>query len=257
MGGTEEAGCSPPDWATGPYVFCIACWRRDRKVIFTGNNLPYHFSHHPSHPSLSLVQAQPLSRPDPAPLPSRTPPPPSDPPRRYRTFLCRHHQTERRKRSVVYSRRGGHLHRSRNLGRSLRCSKRSLRRNRWGESSYRRHHIRQLTTSTPLASGRKKRKRSQCGDVLVDALIETIQKFSDMYVMAGENTGRLANCFQYEADSVARRMQVFDEVKKVEGLTNAQRVRVGKLLVQNYDYTNYFFTLDDEFKLDFLLSLLE
>ncbi|XP_024029924.1 uncharacterized protein LOC21412682 [Morus notabilis] len=112
------------------------------------------------------------------------------------------------------------------------------------------------TTSTPLASGRKKRKRSQCGDVLVDALTETVHKFSDMYAMAGENIGRLANCFQYEADGAARRIQVFDEVKKVEGLTNAQRVRVGKLLVQNHDY-NYFFTLDDEFKLDFLLSLLE
>ncbi|XP_024030261.1 uncharacterized protein LOC112094190 [Morus notabilis] len=154
-------------------------------------------------------------------------------------------------------------------------SKRCLRRNRWSESSYRRHHIRQLnyhrlhmdtasiggpstqSSSTPLTSGRKKRKRSQSEDVLVDALTETIHKFSNMYAMAGENIGRLANCFQYEADSAARRMQVFDEVKKVEGLTNAQRVRVGKLLVQNHDYTNYFFTLDDEFKLDFLLSLLE
>ncbi|XP_024032102.1 uncharacterized protein LOC112094714 [Morus notabilis] len=80
------------------------------------------------------------------------------------------------------------------------------------------------TTSTPLVSRRKKRKRSQCGDVLVDTLTETVQKFSDMYAMAGENIGGLANCFQYEADSAARRMQVFDEVKKVEGLTNAQRV---------------------------------
>jgi len=113
------------------------------------------------------------------------------------------------------------------------------------------------TTSTLSASGRKKRKRSQCGDVLVDALTETIHKFFDMYAMFGENIGRLANCFQYEADGAARRMLVFDKVNKVEGLTNAQRVRIGKLLVQNHDYTNYFFALDDEFKLDFLLSLLE
>ena len=113
------------------------------------------------------------------------------------------------------------------------------------------------TTSTPLASRRKKRKRSQCGDVLINTLTETVHKFFDMYAMAGENIGRLANCFQYEADSVAMRMQVFDEMKKVEGLINAQQVRVGKLLIQNHDYTNYFFTLDDEFKLDFLLSLLE
>ena len=37
-----------------------------------------------------------------------------------------------------------------------------------------------------------------------------------MYAMASENIGRLVNCFQYEVDSAARRMQVFDEVKKVE-----------------------------------------
>ncbi|KAK2641802.1 hypothetical protein Ddye_023565 [Dipteronia dyeriana] len=60
-----------------------------------------------------------------------------------------------------------------------------------------------------------------------------------------------------KADGATRRMKVFDELKKIDGMTNAQRVKVGQLFV--YDQTNidYFFTLDEEFKLNILLSLLE
>ncbi|XP_062102297.1 beta-fructofuranosidase, insoluble isoenzyme CWINV4-like, partial [Humulus lupulus] len=58
---------------------------------------------------------------------------------------------------------------------------------------------------------------------------------------------RLADCFQFEADGAARRMSVFDELKKVDGLTNEQRVTCGRILVQNQANTGYFFTLDEEF----------
>ncbi|KAK0594598.1 hypothetical protein LWI29_036464 [Acer saccharum] len=60
-----------------------------------------------------------------------------------------------------------------------------------------------------------------------------------------------------KADSATRRMKVFYELKKIDGMTNAQRVKVGQLLIHDQANLDYFFTLDEEFKLDFLLSLLE
>ncbi|KAK3212562.1 hypothetical protein Dsin_017268 [Dipteronia sinensis] len=70
-------------------------------------------------------------------------------------------------------------------------------------------------------------------------------------------SSKKADCFQFEADGATRRMKVFDELKKIEGMTNAQRVKVGQLLVHDQANIDSFFTLDEEFKLDFLLSLLE
>ncbi|KAK0597937.1 hypothetical protein LWI29_030046 [Acer saccharum] len=52
-------------------------------------------------------------------------------------------------------------------------------------------------------------------------------------------------------DGATRRLKVFDELKKIDGMTNAQ------LLVHDQANIDNFFTLDEEFKLDFLLSLLE
>ena len=83
-----------------------------------------------------------------------------------------------------------------------------------------------------------------------------MKHISALHASTGENIRRLADCFPFEADGAAWRMKVFDELKNIDGLTNDQRVRAGQLLVQNQANTDYFFTLDDEFKLGFLMQLL-
>ncbi|PON69808.1 Myb/SANT-like domain containing protein [Parasponia andersonii] len=112
------------------------------------------------------------------------------------------------------------------------------------------------STQSALSQSGKKSKRSRSEDALIDVLTKTVKQFGKMHAASGETINKIANCFQYEADGAARRMRVFDELKKVNGLTNSQRVRVGHLLVQNQANTDYFFTLDDEFKLEFLQQLL-
>ena len=115
-------------------------------------------------------------------------------------------------------------------------------------------------TSMPIAStqtGKKVKKRSRSGDLLVDVLTNTVKEFSNMYVATGDNIRRMVDYFQYETDGATRRMKVSNELKKFDGLTNAQRVKVRELLVQNQANPNYFFTLNDGFKLEFLIQLLE
>ncbi|KAK3221144.1 hypothetical protein Dsin_015114 [Dipteronia sinensis] len=114
------------------------------------------------------------------------------------------------------------------------------------------------STNTPLMQSSKKgKKRSRTEDPIIDFLKDSVKEFGNMQTAASDSIRRLADCFQFEADGATRRMKVFDELKKIEGMTNAQRVKVGQLLVHDQANIDYFFTLDEEFKLDFLLSLLE
>ncbi|XP_062086304.1 uncharacterized protein LOC133792415 [Humulus lupulus] len=113
------------------------------------------------------------------------------------------------------------------------------------------------TTITSAQSSKKSRKRYRNEDPLVEVLTDTVKKFGDVQVVAGDSIRRIADCFQYETKGAIRRMKVFDELKKIDGLTNEQRAKAGKLLVQNQAYIDFFITLDDEFKLGFILGLFE
>ncbi|KAM6601316.1 hypothetical protein CsatA_020925 [Cannabis sativa] len=106
-------------------------------------------------------------------------------------------------------------------------------------------------------SGKMNRKRFRSEDALVCLLIDAVKQWSKIHAASCESIARLANCFQHHADAADRRMRLFSELKKINGLTNTQRVRVGKLLVQNQAITDYFFSLDDEFKHALLVQLLE
>ena len=79
-------------------------------------------------------------------------------------------------------------------------------------------------TSMPIAStqtGKKVKKRSRSGDLLVDVLTNTVKEFSNMYVATGDNIRRMVDYFQYETNGATRRMKVSNELKKFDGLTNA------------------------------------
>ncbi|KAK2637834.1 hypothetical protein Ddye_025629 [Dipteronia dyeriana] len=86
---------------------------------------------------------------------------------------------------------------------------------------------------------------------------DLVKEFGNIQTATSDSIKRLADCFQFEVDGATRRMKVFDELKKIDGMTDAQRVKVGQLLVHDQVNIDYFFTLDEEFKLDFLLSMLE
>uniref|UniRef100_A0A803QHQ2 Myb/SANT-like domain-containing protein n=1 Tax=Cannabis sativa TaxID=3483 RepID=A0A803QHQ2_CANSA len=93
---------------------------------------------------------------------------------------------------------------------------------------------------------RKAKRKSNNRDPLVELLSKSMQEFSTMQASASNSIRKLADCFQHEADSAARRMNLYEEIKKVDGLTNSQRLKIGKLLVSNQPHIDYFFTLEEE-----------
>ncbi|KAK1559181.1 hypothetical protein Q3G72_011561 [Acer saccharum] len=119
-------------------------------------------------------------------------------------------------------------------------------------------NVNMSNTNIPLTQSSKKgKKKSRNEDPIVDFLKDSVKEFGNMQTAASDSIRQLSDCFQFEADGATRRMKVFDELKKIDGMTNVQRVKVGQLLVHDQANIDYFFTLDEEFKLDFLLSLLE
>ncbi|PON77145.1 hypothetical protein TorRG33x02_241170 [Trema orientale] len=110
------------------------------------------------------------------------------------------------------------------------------------------------TLSTQAVKKDKKRARNE--DPFVDILNDSVNKFGNMQVVANDNIRRLDYYFKFETDSAARKMKVFGELKRIHGLTNDERVKLGQLFIQNQTNTDYFFTVDDEFKLVFLMQLL-
>ena len=111
-----------------------------------------------------------------------------------------------------------------------------------------------MRTNTPPVKSAKRRKTRGGGDGLVESLTETMNKFSDML---SENMSYIAKCFQNESERQQRKMQIFDELKKLERLTQDQLLRVAQILCQNRDQTDLFFSLDDEHKFAFIQMLLE
>ena len=99
-------------------------------------------------------------------------------------------------------------------------------------------------------------RTSKIGDDLVEALAKSMNKFSDMYALSTDNMSKIANYFQNEAESHTRRMNVFAELKKIDGLIQKQVLQAGQILVESHDKTNFFYTLDDEYKLGYILMLL-
>ncbi|KAK2634129.1 hypothetical protein Ddye_028921 [Dipteronia dyeriana] len=88
--------------------------------------------------------------------------------------------------------------------------------------------------STPLMQSSKKgKKRSRNKDPIVDFLKDSVKEFGNMQTAASDSIKQLADYFQFKDDSATRRMKVFDELKKIDGMTNAQRVKVGQLLVHD------------------------
>ena len=71
------------------------------------------------------------------------------------------------------------------------------------------------------SSGSKSRKRARSSDDVIENLTNTVAKLGDFYETTKEDIKELASCFKHEKEGAERRMRVLDELKLVDGLTNA------------------------------------
>ena len=78
--------------------------------------------------------------------------------------------------------------------------------------------------------GKRGKKRARREDPLIDILIHSIKEFGSLQTVACENIRRLVDCFQFEADSAARKMKIFEELKKIDGLKIINESKLGNFL---------------------------
>lgn len=71
--------------------------------------------------------------------------------------------------------------------------------------------------------------------------------------MVGEHIKQLAGAFNVEREM---RMKVFDEIFKIEGFTQNERMMVGKKISSDVQETDYFFSLPENYRHDYILSRL-
>ena len=84
-------------------------------------------------------------------------------------------------------------------------------------------NVNMSSTNTPLTQSSKKgKKRSMNEDSIVDFLKVSVKEFGNMQIAVSDSIRLLADCFQFEANGATRRMKVFDELKEIDGMTNAQ-----------------------------------
>ena len=66
----------------------------------------------------------------------------------------------------------------------------------------------------------------------------------------------IASCFKIEAWGAQRRMKIFNEQLKIEGLSRQERIKAGELLTTETHKSDYFFTLSDDYKYDYVIQVL-
>ncbi|KAK9167235.1 hypothetical protein Scep_002426 [Stephania cephalantha] len=111
------------------------------------------------------------------------------------------------------------------------------------------------TTQPTESSGNGKRKRNEVIDVVQD-LATQVTNAVEIMSTCGEHIRKLAKCFQHGSDCADRRMIVHQEVPKIDGLSQEEVIKAGRKIALDPLEIDYFFSLQEEFKKFYVLSLL-
>ncbi|XVE86647.1 hypothetical protein DITRI_Ditri18aG0051500 [Diplodiscus trichospermus] len=71
-----------------------------------------------------------------------------------------------------------------------------------------------------------------------------------------EEISKLATCFQHLADNAKRKMQLYDVIAAIQGLTDEDALKAGAIISTDVDKTNYFFSISDRMKKLYVQGLL-
>ncbi|KAJ6838323.1 uncharacterized protein M6B38_321230 [Iris pallida] len=101
-----------------------------------------------------------------------------------------------------------------------------------------------VPTGDASSSGRRTRKRTKTTEsTTLESLVDVMKDMGKLYGETSANVAKIAKCFEIEAEWGSRRLNVFEEVSKVEGFSDADMLRAGEILSRDAARANYFFTL--------------
>ncbi|XP_038973988.1 uncharacterized protein LOC120105506 [Phoenix dactylifera] len=106
----------------------------------------------------------------------------------------------------------------------------------------------------PSRPTRTKKARHEALEVVRD-LTSEMTKVVGMMAAAGDHIEKLAQCFKHESETADRRMTVVSEVMKVQGLSQSEILKVGKKIAMDPLETDYFFSLPDDYRRAYVLTL--
>ncbi|XVF70030.1 hypothetical protein PTKIN_Ptkin11bG0128500 [Pterospermum kingtungense] len=116
------------------------------------------------------------------------------------------------------------------------------------------------TTRMPTMDGETERARKNQkvtkGNVKDLTFVENMAKLGEVCEGAKQEISKLANCFQHLADNAKRKMQVYDVIAAIEGLSKEDALRVGAILATNVDKTNFLLSILDDMNKAYVQGLL-
>ncbi|KAK8996415.1 hypothetical protein V6N11_081692 [Hibiscus sabdariffa] len=99
------------------------------------------------------------------------------------------------------------------------------------------------------------KKRSRSDDGLSD-LVKEIGKFGAAYRETAKEIKEIIGLFKKEAEGNDRRMSIFTEIMKIEGLSNDEMLIAGEHISKDAHKVDFFFSLPNEFKKDYVIKQL-
>ncbi|XVF41050.1 hypothetical protein PTKIN_Ptkin01aG0248800 [Pterospermum kingtungense] len=106
---------------------------------------------------------------------------------------------------------------------------------------------------TDVARKRQKIKKSNEIDEIV---LKNMAKLGEVCEGAKEEIGKLATCFQHLADNAKWKMQIYDAIAAIEGLTDEDALKADAIISTDVDKTNFLFSIPDHMKKLYVQQLL-
>ncbi|KAL4604293.1 hypothetical protein ACB092_10G182900 [Castanea dentata] len=100
------------------------------------------------------------------------------------------------------------------------------------------------------------KKRPRSNDELIETLMETMKDFGKKYEETNGHMATIASCFKIESEEAERRMKVFNELLKIEGLSISKRIKVGELLTADTRKCAFFYSLPGDVRYDYVIQVL-
>ncbi|KAM3688939.1 hypothetical protein ACJW31_09G008700 [Castanea mollissima] len=100
------------------------------------------------------------------------------------------------------------------------------------------------------------KKRPRSNDELIETLMETMKDFGMKYEETNGHTATIASCFEIELEEAKRRMKVFNELLKIEGLSISERIKAGELLTADTRKCDFFYSLPGDVRYDYVIQVL-
>ena len=100
------------------------------------------------------------------------------------------------------------------------------------------------------------KKRPRSNDELTEILMEIMKDFGKKYEETNGHMATIASCFKIESEEAKRRMKVFNELLKIEGLSILEKIKSGELLTADTHKCDYFYSLPGDVRYDYVIQVL-